>query len=197
MRKTFPIVREGQTEECYFKAFPVTTAEVKAVNLGGQSKMQLVSCAEELARQEEYDEVWCVFDMDINQGEHEFRDYDNAIESARSLNFRVAYSNDAFELWFYLHYQYTDTAQRRTFYYEQLGHLWGINYEKFGKEYRFCSGIFSLLQNDERASLRKTIARAERLFKIQKDKPYHKQNPVTTVYQLVKSLQKECKDRTI
>jgi hypothetical protein len=85
-----------------------------------------------------------------------------------------------------LHYQYTDTAQRRTFYYEQLGHLWGNQLRKNSARYRFCSGIFSLLQNDERASLRKTIAGLKRLFKIQNDKPYHKHNPVTTVYQLVK-----------
>jgi hypothetical protein len=71
MRKTFLIVCEGQTEECYFKAFPVTTAEVKAVNLVRSSKMQLVSCAEEWPTRK-YDEVWCVFDMDINQGNTNF-----------------------------------------------------------------------------------------------------------------------------
>jgi len=196
MRKTFLIVCEGQTEECYFKAFPIRTAVVRAVNLGGQSKMKLVECAKELARQEESDEVWCVFDMDVNRGEIEFRDFDNAIESARSLNFHVAYSNDAFELWFYLHYQYTDVAQLRSFYYEQLGSLWGINYEKFGKEYRFSSGIFNKLQNDERASMEKAISCAKRLFEMQKDRTYHEQNPLTMVYQLVRSLQKECKEKS-
>lgn len=194
MSKTFLIVCEGQTEECYFKAFPVTTAVVKAVNLGGQSKIQLVECAKIMACNEKFDEVWCVFDMDFKRGEDEFRDFDNSIIGARTLNFHVAYSNDAFELWFYLHYHYIDTAQLRPFYYEQLGDLWKINYVKFGKRYQFSSKIYKILQDDDGASIEKAIARAKQLIQLQKGRKYHEKNPVTTVYQLVNSLLKECKN---
>ena len=178
MRKTFLIVCEGQTEALYFKAIPVRTADVRTVNLEGQSKIQLVNCMEELSKEEGYDEIWCVFD--------------NAINKAHSLKFKVAYSNDAFELWFYLHYHYTDIAHLRFFYYEKLSALWQINYEKTGKNYCFSTGIFRKLQNDKRASLQDAVERTESLFEMQRTRIYHEQNPVTLVYQLVTSLQKEC-----
>jgi hypothetical protein len=192
MRKTFLIVCEGQTEALYFKAIPVRTADVRTVNLEGQSKIQLVNCTEELSKEEGYDEIWCVFDMDVSRGEDQFRDFDNAISKAYSLKFKVAYSNDAFELWFYLHYHYTDIAHLRFFYYEKLSALWQINYEKTGKNYCFSTGIFRKLQKDKRASLEEAVERAESLFQMQRTRIYHEQNPVTLVYQLVTSLQKEC-----
>jgi hypothetical protein len=188
MRKTFLIVCEGQTEKCYFKSFPVRTVKVEAINLEGQSKLKLVECAQEIACGEEYDEVWCVFDMDDNKGQDQFQAFDNAIHKAHSLNFNVAYSNDAFELWFYLHYHYTDTAHLRDFYYERLSRLWNINYVNDGKRYSFCTGIYDKLKNDNRASQQQAIARAEKLFLDQQDKPFHEQNPVTAVYQLVRTL---------
>ncbi|MCK9300419.1 MAG: RloB family protein [Bacteroidales bacterium] len=194
MRKTFLIVCEGQTEKCYFESFPVRTVKVEIVNLEGQSKLKLVECTQEMVCSEEYDEVWCVFDMDVNIGEDEFQAFDNAIHKAHSLNFKVAYSNDAFELWFYLHYNYTDTAQRRSFYYDQLSNYWGINYVDEGKRYSFCTGIYDKLKKDDRASQQNAIDRAETLFTGQQDKPFHEQNPVTTVYRLVISLNKHILD---
>lgn len=188
MRKTLLIVCEGQTEKCYFESFPVRTVKVEVINLEGQSKLKLVECAEEMVRGDGYDEVWCVFDMDVNMGEAEFQAFDNAIHKARSLNFKVAYSNDAFELWFYLHYNYTDTAQRRSFYYDQLSKFWSINYVDEGKRYSFCTGIYDKLRKDHRASQQNAIENAKKLFIDQQDKPFHEQNPVTTVYQLVKIL---------
>jgi hypothetical protein len=188
MRKTMLIVCEGQTEKCYFESFPVRTVKVEAVNLEGQSKLKLVECTEEMVCGEGYDEVWCVFDMDVNIGEAEFQAFDNAINKAHTLNFKVAYSNDAFELWFFLHYNYTDTAQRRSFYYDQLSKFWSINYVDEGKRYLFCTGIYDKLKKDSRASQQQAIVGAENLLMEQQDKPFHKQNPVTTVYQLVRTL---------
>ncbi len=65
--------------------------------------------------EEKFDEVWCVFDMDVKKGENEFADFDNAIKKALFLHYKVAYSNDAFELWFYLHYNYTDVQAFKIF----------------------------------------------------------------------------------
>lgn len=47
------------------ESFPVRTVKVEVVNLEGQSKLKLVECAEEMVRGDGYDEVWCVFDMDV------------------------------------------------------------------------------------------------------------------------------------
>lgn len=190
IKKAILIVCEGQTEELYFESFPVLGLKVEAVDLGGQSKTKLVDSTQKILESSEYkyDEVWCVFDMDFKNGADEYADFDNAIEKANNLGYKVAYSNDSFELWFYLHYNKIEAQQLRTFYYEQLSQKLGINYEREGKKYAFCQKIYSILQNDEQASQERAIKNAEELYDSQKHLIYHKQNPVTTVYKLVQTL---------
>jgi len=191
--KTILIVCEGQTEELYFKSFLVSTLTVKLFSLG-QSKLQLVENTESIQQIEQCDEVWCVFDLDIKLDVANcIPDFDNSIAKAKELGYNVAYSNDAFELWFYLHYQYTDNENHRTFYYEQLGKLWGVNYEKVGKKWKFCTENYKRLQDDPRADQKEAINRAERLFLAKQELQYHKQNPVTLVYELVKVLNENLK----
>lgn len=188
--KIILIVGEGQSEKLYFESFPVLTLTVKAIDLGGQSKLKLIEMTENIISRSDkkYDEVWCVFDMDIKQGEKEFADFDNAITSGKSKGYNIAYSNDAFELWFYLHYNYTEQANHRKFYYQALGDLWNCNYEKIGKSYDFCQNIYGRLELDKKASQKEAINRAEKLFKSQSHFEYHKQNPITLVYELVQFL---------
>lgn len=161
------IVCEGQTEELYFKSFPVLGVRVDAVNLKGQSKLKMVESTQEIldSTAVAYDEIWCVFDMDVRRGEDEYSDFDNAIHQAESLGFKVAYSNDAFELWFYLHFEYTDAKNLRTFYYEELGKRLGLNYEKDGKRYDFCQKVYKLLEVHEQSSQSKALKRASLLYK--------------------------------
>jgi hypothetical protein len=187
-KKTMLIVCEGQTEELYFNSFSVSNLTVKSIGLG-QSKLKLVDSTEKILEVEKYDIVWCVFDLDIKYDEvNSIPDFDNAIEKAKKLGYFVAYSNDAFELWFYLHYQFTDFENHRTFYYEQLSKLWDINYEKEGKKWKFCNGNYQRLEEDPRAKQKEAIKRAEKLFKEKYKLPYHAQNPVTFVYELVRLL---------
>ena len=188
INKTILIVCEGQTEELYFKSFQVLGVRVDAVNLGGQSKLKLVETTEMIQSDEARDEVWCVFDMDVKRGEAEFSDFDNAIERANSLGYRVAYSNDAFELWFYLHFEYTDAENHRTFYYEELGKRLELNYEKDGKRFDFCQKVYGILEIHEQSSQVKAIERARKLYEERSDLPYHQQNPVTKVFELVEEL---------
>ena len=100
-KKTILIVGEGQTEKIYFESFPVLTLKVKIIDLEGQSKQKLIESTTEIKLAGDYDEVWCVFDMDIKHGEQELADFDNAIAQGNALGYNIAYSNDAFELWFY------------------------------------------------------------------------------------------------
>lgn len=190
--KTILIVGEGQTEKLYFESFPVLSLTVKAINLQGQSKLKLIEATKAIIENsnQNFEEVWCVFDMDYKQGEKEFSDFDNAIEKGKSLGYNIAYSNDSFELWFYLHFNYTVQRNHRTFYYKFLGQQWKLNYEKNGKTYKFCQGIYSKLETDEDASQEKAIIQAEKLFKSQKNLPFHQQNPTTLVYELVRYLNK-------
>lgn len=187
-KKTFLIVCEGQSEELYFKSFPVITANVKPVPLGC-SKTTLIECAMSLATGEDYDEVWCVFDMDYKSSvKGQYRDFDNAINLASKQGFKCAYSNDAFELWYVLHYQYIDQEQLRTFFFQKLSRFWNINYEKEGKSRKFALSVYSKLENDKNSSQEKAISSAKKLYKLQEQKIFHLQNPVTKIYQLVESL---------
>lgn len=190
VNKTILIVCEGQTEKLYFESFPVLTLTVEAIDLKGESKLKLIESTHDIVKNSttKYDEIWCVFDMDFKRGEKEFADFDNAIEKGKKFGYNVAYSNDAFELWFYLHYQYTDQKNHRQFYYSFLSKQWGLNYEKDGKKYNFCLSIYNLIDNDKSASQEKAIERAEKLYINQSAHIYHKQNPITLVYELVQFL---------
>ena len=64
--------------------------------------------------------------MDVKRGADEFADFDNAISKAVLLGYKVGYSNDSFELWFYLHFNFTDAQNLRTFYYSELSKRFGI-----------------------------------------------------------------------
>ncbi|WP_233244214.1 RloB family protein [Brumimicrobium oceani] len=185
--KIILIVCEGQTEKLYFESFPVLTLKVEAVDLKGQSKLKLIESTTLMLKSKdvEYDEVWCVFDMDLRNGEREFSDFDNAISKGRTLGYKIAYSNDSFELWYYLHYNYTEQKHHRKFYYKFLGERWGLNYEKSGKSYRFSKSIYLKLEEDAEASQENAIENGRRLLNIQSDLPFHQQNPVSLVYQLV------------
>ncbi len=191
--KSFLIICEGETEEEYFKSFPVITATVKALGMGNSNR-ELVECAKELSKLEEYKgfEIWCVFDYDIDSTkESQKQDYDFAIEYAKKKGFKVAYSNDAFELWYVLHHKDIASGElHRDVYFGFLGNIWDINYRKIGKTIKFAKTVYKKLEDDINASQEEAIKRAARLSESQKDKPYSAQNPCTKVFELVVELNK-------
>ena len=194
-QKYFLIVCEGETEKFYFKSFPVATAEVEAIE-ARMSNTKLVEYAEYLSKLEEYKgyEVWCVFDYDINPSiENQKQDYDFAIEYAVNQDFNVAYSNDAFELWYVLHYKDVSGELLRDVYFDFLGEKWGINYRNNGKTIAFAKTVYQKFENDKEAKQSEAINRAKRLYESQKEKPYSEQNPCTTVFELVLELNKYLK----
>jgi len=112
---------------------------------------------------------------------------------AHCLGYRCAYSNDSFELWFALHYQYLDQEHHRNFYYNLLSSRWGVPYEEKGKTLAFARGIYTRLREDQQADQQRASRHAEKLWAERKHEPYHRQNPVTTVFQLVERLNKFCR----
>ena len=65
----------------------------------------------------DFEHKWIVIDRDIervNGGGHTAEDFNNALKNAKSrrkdLNIEVAYSNDSFELWYLLHFNYRNTS---------------------------------------------------------------------------------------
>lgn len=120
---SFLIVCEGEkTEPNYFRAFIERWSEVKEVNVKGCgcSTCQLIIEAKKLREKLErermvpFDRVWLVFDKD------EFKDFNKAIADAKKEGMNCAWSNQAFELWYVLHFQYLDTGVDRKQYIEMI-----------------------------------------------------------------------------
>jgi len=61
----------------------------------------------------DFEHKWIVIDRDIarvNGGGHSKEDFNRALQKAKKEKVQVAYSNDSFELWYLLHFEYRDTA---------------------------------------------------------------------------------------
>ena len=197
IRNLFRIYCEGEnTEPEYFKSFPVTTeTKIEAIGLG-RSKTALVEKAVELFTkdrllpgQDNFDhdrQLWVVFDFDVRGINREAMDYNRAIELAGQYGIRVAYSNDSFELWFVLHYQYHEAAVTRNEYYQILSEKLNCNYPEEGKTKEFSQSMYAIIIAHQAAA----IQNAERLFKHMEDAVYSDQNPCTTVFKLVLELNK-------
>lgn len=59
---------------------------------------------------------WIVIDRDkekVNGGGHTKENFNEALNSAKRYNIEVAYSNDSFELWYLLHFNYLSTPLTR------------------------------------------------------------------------------------
>lgn len=85
--KTILIVCEGQTEKLYFESFPVLGVKIKVIDLKGQSKLKLIDSTQLIlnSTDKSYDEIWCVFDMDVKREAAEFSEFDSAIAKALNL----------------------------------------------------------------------------------------------------------------
>lgn len=131
IKQSFLIVCEGEkTEPDYFKAFRMTAATIKAVGQA-MNTMTLVNKAISIReadqkRKRVYDQCWVVFDKD----DFPAKDFNQAIQLAEKNGFRVAYSNQAFEYWFLLHYNLYTGAIHRNQYKDMLTRLTGMPYSK-------------------------------------------------------------------
>jgi hypothetical protein len=171
------IVCEGsKTERYYFEELRRDhrlNAEVIVRGLG-LDPSQLVETAQTESRLDDYDQVWCVFDRDTWPAQN----FNNALAQARRLGIGVAYSNEAFELWYLLHFYYYDTGIPRQEYIERLDGLLGHPYAKNSRDtYR------------ELRSRQEDALRNARTLLAQYEPPDPaNDNPSTTVHLLVEEL---------
>lgn len=190
-KKTFHIYCEGEnTEPEYFKSFPTGT-EIKEKAIGlGKSRTNLIEeviILEKKRKKNPDREIWCIFDKDMTLTGNNDADYNNAIKLALSKGYKIGYSNDAFELWFLLHYiDYGSPTAGRKEYYKILSKYMDIDYTDVGKSQRESRQMYNNLLNKQETALK----RAEALFSRQESLPYSLQKPCTTVFQLVKELNK-------
>ncbi len=193
------IVCEGEkTEPNYFKSFPKSGVEVKIIG-EGKNTNSLVNAAIEhweiLAEDDYYYEnMYIVMDRDSFKTENynkSFKIVENFIKKVNrkkkykhklSSDFKasIIYTNEAFELWYLLHYDYYHSAIARDKYKELLDKKMNIDYEKKS------NNIYNILKNitDKNKGLQFAINNAVKLRK--KNKP--QTNPSTNVDILVKEL---------
>lgn len=180
-KRTYLIVCEGKkTEPNYFtemRQHHQLSISIEVVGTG-YNTITLVEEAERLKKEKRnvYDQIWCVFDKD----DFPEANFTNAIAKAKAKGFKLAWSNECFELWYLLHFTYTTAhLPRKKIFSELETHL--------GKEYdKNLQGIYaSLLSNQQTA-----ITNAEKLEKTQLSdgKTPTKGNPWTLVHHLIKEL---------
>lgn len=178
IRQRFLIVCEGKkTEPNYFKSFrvPKDVVEINVQGLG-ENPSKLVQSAKDLKEKGDYNQVWCVFDRDSWLVE----DFNNAIRDAEAQKFRVAYSNEAFELWYVLHFEFLNTGIPRKDYIHKLTFLLGKKYEKNSET------IYDDLLEKQSIAIRN----AENLLRQYEPHTPARDNPSTSVHLLVYQLNK-------
>lgn len=147
----------------------------------GRGTTKLVNYAIQRRSQENYSEVWVVFDKD------NFEDFDEAIKLAHSEDINVAWSNTCFELWILLHFQDFGSPLMASKYSDKLDvHFRNLKYNG-GKYEKDIKNIFELIKNNTSEA----IKRSNRLldnYKCDDIETFSKINPGTTVQNLVGEL---------
>jgi len=196
---SYLIVTEGEkTEPLYFKGLQKLVKEKMGGNIDvyevplidiegvGRGTSALLRKAEELVSRAKiiYQNVWIVFDKD------DFRDFDQAIYEGERKGYKVAWSNESFEYWLFLHFEYSDAALHRKEWNKRLGNIFrqrGMGNGTYRKNYENIYRIVD--QYDGVSQALKHARRRMDEFHSSKCKP-SEYSPGTTVYLLVEELRR-------
>lgn len=203
IRKRILIVCEGtKTEPNYFEGLrrEFRTKVYIDIEPAGRVHLSLVKRAKQLADDDgEYDEVWCVFDRDLKAENKNQENFNQAIITAKKYNFKLAVSNDAFELWFILHFEYYCSQTHRSNFKKILSDKkrLGVKYKKNNYE---MYDILKERQEEAIVNAKKLWKRCDREIEdhqsdIDKLIKKYNINPSTTVYQFIERIQEISKDR--
>ncbi|MCA0447323.1 MAG: RloB family protein [Bacteroidetes bacterium] len=193
-RKHYLIVCEGEkTEPNYFVSLksklPKGVLDVVDFKILGEgyNTTSLVERALQIRKEwesessREVDKLWIVFDKDSFLAES----FNNAVlECERKAKTKAAWSNEAFELWYLLHFEYYDTGITRDTYKGRIQE----NFRKKGlTDFIYAKNrtdMFDLLTQYGSQTL--AIKNATRLLKTYEGrKNFADQKPCTTVHELV------------
>lgn len=194
---SYLIVTEGKcTEPLYFDGLRrlisdriggvVNVVENPAIDIYGKgcSTGKLIEVTEQIVRDAKvfYQNVWVVFDRD------DFEDFDEAIKTGMDNGYKVAWSNQSFEYWLYLHFHYNDSALHREEWNEKLDtifeeyHLGNGTYQKNYQEIYDMVNIYDGVNTAIKNAKRRMAD-----FCMDENKP-SEFDPGTTVYKLVEEL---------
>jgi hypothetical protein len=181
-RRMLIVCEDSKSSRDYFDSFGVDPKRAEVVTLGmGMNTDSLVEQAtlrkDKAARSgKPCNGVWCVFDRDSFPLEN----YDRAFQRARAEGIKVAWSNEAFEIWYLLHFNYHDTGISRHDYKEKLRKC-GLEYDKADK------GTYARLKDRQDTAL-KHARMLEQAWNERDERFPQRQNPSTNVHRLVEFL---------
>jgi hypothetical protein len=121
-----------------------------------------------------FDKVFSIFDKDDFPTDH----FNGAIGKAFSNNIVPIWTNEAFELWYLLHFCYVNSAISRDQYISKLSEKLNTKYEKNNADIR--SQI-----KDNGGTLERAIKNSVKLNELYSNQKYHLHNPCTQVHELV------------
>lgn len=178
----FVILCEGaRTEPLYFRAFKVSSLATIQADGKGMNTWSLVQRLAGMKKADpdrrQDDQYWAVFDMD-NFG---WEDVNHAYALAAQEGIRVAFSNEAFEIWYWFHYDQIQSAITRRAYQDKLSERLGWRYEKNDQR------MYAALLDRQTEAIR----RAEKARRIHEENGNSaRENPSTTVDLLVTELRR-------
>lgn len=196
---SFLIVTEGaRTEPLYFRGIQklikdkiggmVDVVEAPVIDIYGEgcSTEKLIEVTERIVKEAKiiYQNIWVVFDKD------DFEDFDQAILDGHNKGYKIAWSNQSFEYWLYLHFYYSDSSLHR--------HVWNKKLDDIFKQYCIGEGvyrknyedIYNLVDSFDGVNTAiKNAKRRMSQFRSGIDKP-SEYNPGTTVHELVQELKR-------
>ena len=187
----FLIVCEGEkTEPNYFNSFPKNIGHI-VYNIEcegkGYNTLKVVDTALELRDKSTqiFDRVWAVFDRDSFPANK----FNDAISKANATGISCAWSNEAFELWYLLHFQYRNTGMKRNEYKKAIENAVNEQIKNKKKPFEYAKNapdMYFVLQqygNQEQA-----IENAKKLMQQHEGQQFADYNPATMVYLLVEEL---------
>ena len=187
-RRYFLIVCEGErTEPNYFNSFkkrlPKNVVDTIDVSGEGENTISVVTRAITAKQKRDvdplnpsYDKVYVVFDRDNFPPQN----VNHAVELATQNEIIPCLSNESFELWYLLHFQYLDTCITRHQYIDLLSQKIGIQYLK--NDPSIVDRIRTL------GNVNLAIKHAKKLVDEHKDKTPCDSCPSTQVYIVVEEL---------
>lgn len=194
---SFLIVTEGKrTEPLYFRGIQkqikekiggvVDVKEAPVIDIHGEgcSTGKLIEVADKIVKAAKilYQNVWVVFDKD------DFLDFNQAIAQGTDKGYKVAWSNQSFEYWLYLHFRYSDTALHRDEWKKKLDEIFKQNNLGDGTYHKNYEEIYNMVNiYDGVNTAIKNAKRRMANYVDNRSKP-SQYDPGTTVYRLAEEL---------
>jgi len=221
---TFIIFCEDQNDEpYYFRSFEVENKlKINCIPNQKKAKLNLINtlsyCSEKglvdfinhsfKIKEGITENIWCVYDRDIEHIDYSMVkqaddiNFTTSIETAKQAGLKVAWSNDAFELWVLLHFEEVPSSQKlhREYVYDRLTDILKKNpqikkeynslidnnnfqyKQHLKKRFAFLTYVLPLLKEN----IEEAIKNAKILEKVfESHIPYHDCNPCTKVHHLI------------